>query len=151
MSDGFWNRVRKSDGCWEWTGPINENGYGAHEPRHNGVRTRSYAHRYSFAIANGPIPPGKCVLHKCDNRLCVNPDHLWLGTRQENNADMMAKGRGRWPGAKQPVPFRERKLTAEAAREIKASSGPAAATARIYGVCAGTVKLIRAGRRWAGV
>ena len=63
MSDKFWNRVRKTDGCWQWTGPINEHGYGIYGARHNGVRTRSFSHRYSFAMANGPIPPGKCILH----------------------------------------------------------------------------------------
>lgn len=151
MSEEFWMRVRKSDGCWEWTGPLNANGYGVYARRSDASRIRIYAHRQSFLLVKGHIPPNRCVLHACDNRRCVNPDHLWLGTRAENMADMIAKGRGRWPGAKRHVPFRGRKLTADAARAIKASIEPCSVLASRHGVCAGTVKLIRMGRRWANV
>lgn len=90
----FWSRVLKLDsGCWEWTGGKDGFGYGSFSFRNKSER----AHRFSFALHNGQIPRGKCVLHKCDNPPCVNPEHLFLGTRAENNLDKKIKGRSRAP------------------------------------------------------
>jgi hypothetical protein len=89
----FWARVRKSDGCWEWTGACFKcGGYGQFTIEH-GQQVR--AHRHSWELHNGPIPKGLWVLHRCDNPKCVRPDHLFLGTCTDNARDMMAKGRGR--------------------------------------------------------
>jgi HNH endonuclease len=85
----FWKKVVKSDDCWEWTGYLDIGGYG----RLNRGRKVISAHRYSWILENGPIPDDLCVLHKCDNRKCVNPSHLFLGTRVDNIMDMVAKGR----------------------------------------------------------
>lgn len=87
----FWSKVDKSivSGCWIWKAYKNPAGYGQVR-----VKTIAYlAHRFSYELAFGPIPPTINVLHKCDNPPCVNPDHLFLGTLTDNNQDMCRKGR----------------------------------------------------------
>lgn len=85
----LWPRVILGDGCWEWTGPRNPNGYGtlAFEGR------PQRAHRAAWEVSRGPIPAGAHVLHRCDNPPCVRPDHLFLGSNKDNVADRHAKGR----------------------------------------------------------
>lgn len=85
----FWSRVRKSDGCWEWSGSLTSAGYG-----HTGYlgRTR-LAHRIAWELTNGPIPAGMQLCHHCDNPPCCRPDHLFIGTASDNRLDSMAKGR----------------------------------------------------------
>jgi hypothetical protein len=88
----LWEKVQKepNGGCWLWTGGTTNGGYGV-----IGVgRGRLHrAHRISWEIANGPIPDGLKVLHRCDNPPCVNPAHLFLGTQVDNMRDCAAKGR----------------------------------------------------------
>lgn len=89
----FWAKVAiidDADSCWHWTAAIDRGGYGrtAFHSRPIG------AHRIAYALANGlDVPPELCVLHRCDNRKCVRPSHLFLGTHKDNMRDMQQKGR----------------------------------------------------------
>ena len=88
----FWSRVEFSPHCWVWVGPTNDKGYGQIRVGGRGSRCL-LVHRLSWELHYGPIPPGMCVLHHCDNPPCVRPDHLFLGTLADNNRDMYRKGR----------------------------------------------------------
>lgn len=89
----FWNSVDTSGECWIWTRGHDHFGYGTFFVENVHVTS----HRYAYASRYGPIPPGKHVLHKCDNPPCVRPDHLFLGDQQSNMADMLSKGRASPP------------------------------------------------------
>ena len=98
-----------ASGCMEFQGCVQSNGYS----RATVNRHTDYGHRHIFRLANGPIPAGMDVCHKCDNRRCINPEHLFLGTRQENMTDAVSKGR-QAKGSMLP----HFKVTEDAAREI---------------------------------
>lgn len=88
--DRFWEKVNKLDtGCWEWLGRKSPKGYGVFKVDNINTPT----HRFSYMIHFGDIPKGTYICHKCDNRSCVNPNHLFLGTQFDNMQDMVRKGR----------------------------------------------------------
>lgn len=89
LKERFLKFINKTSTCWFWQGAINNKGYGRF--RFNGKWAG--AHRVSYMIFNNEIPEGLCVLHKCDNRNCVNPKHLFVGTIMDNHIDMIKKGR----------------------------------------------------------
>jgi hypothetical protein len=90
----FWRKVDWSDGCWLWkAGRSGRMQYGSHRIKR--IRRTFQAHRLAWAIAFGSLPDEINVLHKCDTPLCCNPEHLFLGTIADNNADRDAKGRTR--------------------------------------------------------
>ncbi len=89
----FWANVNKTETCWLWAGSLTK-GYGTLGVNGQCVR----AHRYSWLLHHGPVPDGLEVCHKCDVRNCVNPDHLFVGTHQENMRDAYDKQRYRTPG-----------------------------------------------------
>ena len=94
-SETFWAQVDKSgaNGCWLYKGTIGFEGYG-YVGRGSGERRKQYqAHRFAWIDTNGEIPKEKCLLHKCDVRHCVNPNHLYLGDRKDNSRDCYERGR----------------------------------------------------------
>lgn len=95
IADRFWSKVDKSTSCWLWTSNRHHNGYGQIAQSRNGSAKQRWlwAHRVSWELTHGAIPADLFVLHRCDTPLCVNPDHLFLGTKQDNIDDSVQKGR----------------------------------------------------------
>jgi predicted XRE-type DNA-binding protein len=114
--NSFWKKakIKGPEDCWEWDAAIIR-GYGAFRF----LRIMSYAHRVSWTLTYGEIPKGLQVLHKCDNQLCINPKHLFLGTHIDNMKDMNSKGRGRWDSAPCGENSKNHKLTTDQVLEIR--------------------------------
>jgi len=135
--------------CWIYQGEIGRHGYGVVTigQRRDGDRRRVQAHRYFYESLRSAIPDGLFCCHKCDVRACVNPDHIFLGTQQDNISDMMAKGRNGLTGAKG-----ERngfaKIDAETAKLVKIAHGTNKDVAERFGITPSSAQAIRSGRNW---
>lgn len=146
----FWAKVDKSGDCWLWTGQRVRNGYG-HFFIERG-RSSVKAHRFSYELANGPVPARLLVLHRCDNPPCVRPDHLYAGTPQDNMDDKMSRGRAGFAHGEQ-LPHSI--LTDAQIREIRRRYRPRVVTlealANEYGTSVTNVSNIIHRKRWAHV
>lgn len=142
----FLSRSKKNDetGCVEWTRHIATTGYGTLKYR----QKQWIAHRFAWQFYRGAIPDGMIVCHKCDNRKCINPEHLFLGTTQDNVTDKMNKGRF--------VPcIGERSGTAKLSelqiKQILADLRPQTKIAKSFGISQSNVSLIKSRLSWRHV
>lgn len=142
-----------NSGCWLW--------FGASLPKRGSLPTSEYgrmlcskthrvqsAHRISYELHRGEIPPGMHVLHRCDQPCCVNPDHLFLGTQTDNRKDMASKGRF---VAARGIKNGSAKLTDDMVREIRRSSESAEQLARRFGITFSRISSIRRRATWKHV
>jgi hypothetical protein len=125
-------------GCWIFTGYILPNGYGQIH-----AKNTTLAHRASYEVFCGPIPEGMDVMHSCDVKACINPDHLSVGTRAVNMADMVAKNR-----QAKGIQNASAKLTEADVLAIRSSSMEGKKLARMMGISQAVVSLIRCRKLW---
>lgn len=161
LAERFWQKVEKSpepDGCWEWTAARCSGGYGSFVRSHDrpAPTVLIQAHRMAWELTYGPPPSDLDVLHKCDNRACVRPDHLFLGTHTDNMRDMVAKGRRNPKSkAKSGEAHHFAKLTADDVRAIRARYALGGVTMRViaaeYGVNTALIGRIILRQIWKSV
>lgn len=138
------SRVNSATGCWEWQGTLS-NGYGRMfiGSRADGSRRAARAHRVSFAVFCEAVPEGLAVLHRCDNRACINPQHLFVGTWKDNADDRDAKGRGKPLAHFSGERASNAKLTDAQVAMIRASGWPSSRVAPLFGVTDGHIRSLR--------
>lgn len=151
--------AKTTDGsCWLWTGGLLKSKHGSkhdcgqfnfNATNNRATRKNEAAYRSAWKIYRGDIPDGMSVCHKCDNRLCVNPDHLFLGTHAENMADMMKKERH--PVVAMGSKHAWSKLTEKDVLEIRSSKEPPSVIAKRFNVTQTNINFIRSRKTWAHV
>jgi hypothetical protein len=145
-SERFWSKVEKTQGCWLWHGGGHESGHGVFTVDRKPVP----ASRFALEGALGyPPPEGTEVCHRCDNPPCVNPRHLYYGTRQQNMDDAWA--RGRMPVGSQRAAAKLREEQVVALRERYAGGADARELAAEYGIAVTTLRHIVLGLKWKHV
>jgi hypothetical protein len=134
--------IGRPDECWEWQGYVQPNGYGNYYDKADGKKHS--AHREAWISVNGEIPDGLCVLHRCDNRKCCNPGHLFLGTHSDNAADKVSKGRQ----AKGRDTISAAKLTEDSVCAIRTDQRSQQKIADDYGITQSNVSYIKSHKKW---
>ena len=137
----------QENNCWLWTGGTRLNGKGVAYPRHHNDDQKSIgAHRFAYELTHGEIPKGMYVCHKCDTPLCVNPDHLFVGTHHDNMRDMVQKKRS-FTGRGESKIGRS-KLTNEQAQQIRLMQFSQSKIAALFGVSQSTISRIKRGESY---
>jgi hypothetical protein len=126
-------------GCWIWMSTIEKSGYG----RVCSGKKPFYAHRVSYEQKHGPIPNGMMALHHCDVKCCVNPDHIFVGTQQDNMTDKVRKNR-----QAKGINHGNAKLTEDQVREIKSSSETSIKLSAKFNYSASMIRAIKNGYIW---
>lgn len=143
----FWSKVdiRGPDDCWDWTAGQQGSGYGTFG-RGTRQEGKELAHRMAWELTNGPIPKGMCICHHCDNKLCCNPEHLFLGSYKENTADMIQKGRQ--PKGEDHRNAKLKNSDIPRIRELLRRGTPPREIAAEYQVARRTISCINTGATW---
>lgn len=149
VAERFWESVSKGESCWLWVGSGTLGGYGQLAAEDS--TTKLYVHRYSWELHFGPIPPGLQVLHRCDVRRCVRPDHLFVGTQLDNIRDMWAKGRARPVRGAQTGRSDFVEADIHAIRQRRMHGETCTSIARSFGVSTASISKIVLLQRWAHV
>ncbi len=151
LVEKFWSKVsvEGENDCWEWNGIKNRQKYGIVVLSRSAGKTRNVlAHRFAYEMANGQIKDKDiCVCHRCDNPSCVNQRHLFLGTRADNHADMVQKGRHFVPDSVGESNGKAR-LSVEEVLKIRSSPLPHFVLAGIFGVKPAAISKIKTRRTW---
>ena len=143
----FFRYAEKSDGCWNWSGYKDKDGYGTITVKgKNGKNGPIRAHRFSLMVHGREVQNDDLVLHRCNNPSCVNPDHLYIGDHKQNMQDRI-DFRGDWKGEK----HFNAKITEETVMAILAFDGPAYKAAEQYEISASQARNIRRGAQWRHV
>ena len=147
MIERIFNHVIVTPSCWLWQGNKSKFGHGSiGNGNHNQTISKKRllaVHRVSYELLVGPIPHGLCVLHKCDVPNCINPDHLFLGTKLDNTTDMISKNR-----MKVGVALPQSRLTEDQVRQIFFSTDTQEALAKKFTIAQSTISFIKNGKRW---
>ncbi len=154
LKKSFEKHVIRKEGCWDWKGPISNNGYPVMSCRRGIGPDRG--HKASYVIHKGPVPQFMHVCHTCDNRRCTNPDHLWIGTHKENNDDKMRKGRANCPAPPLKVGSENgsAKLDEIKVKQIKIlikNGRSSYSIGKEFGVSKTTIRRIKNGINWSHV
>lgn len=140
----FWNKAKKTKRCWEWSAAKTKYGYGWFSYK----GSPKLAHRVAWILTYGEIPANKFICHRCDNTLCIRPDHLFVGDHKDNMADMVKKGRhADLRGIRGPKVI----LNEKQVKEIRKRYVPIMSLAKEYGVSKGCITAIIYRKSWTHI
>lgn len=151
FEERFWSKVKKDDPdkCWAWSATFDKrSGYGKISTTKN---RNIAAHRASYEINIGSIEKDLCVLHKCDNPICVNPNHLFLGTKRDNNLDKLQKGRATGPQGTKNRSARLTEADIPVIRKMIDANISDVAISKQFNVYSTTIRMIRLRRTWSHI